>query len=550
MTSRAPAQIVADALPGLTGKQAAERLAREGPNEAPEERRHPLLELAAKLWGPIPWMLELTIVLELALGRRVEAGVIAALLVFNGVVGRLQEHRAQNALAVLRKRLQVEARALRDGRWQRVPARELVVGDVVHLRMGDVTPADVTLANGQVLLDESALTGESLPVDAGAGAAAHAGAIVRRGEATGTVTATGPRTAFGRTVELVRLAKTTSHLETVVFAIVKYLVVFDVALVILVLTYALATGRPMAEMLPFALILLVASVPVALPATFTVATAVGATELVGEGVLVTRLAAIEEAAGMDVLCSDKTGTITANQLTVTSLVAYPPCTEEQLLAMAVVASDESTQDPIDLAILGAASARGVATAAPPGRRFIPFDSATKRSEGIVAGEHGTTRTVKGTPAAVLALAGGGTASMAEDVERLAAQGARVLAVASGEAGEAKTLVLAGLIALADPARPDAAALIARLRELGVRVVMVTGDTPGTALAVARQVGIGERVRPAGPLQPGDGDSVLAYDVLAGVLPEDKFHLVQAYQRHGHTTGMTGDGVNDAPARPR
>ncbi|HQU34539.1 MAG TPA: HAD-IC family P-type ATPase [Thermoanaerobaculaceae bacterium] len=306
----------------------------------------------------------------------------------------------------------------------------------------------------------------------------------------------------------------------------------------------------MAEVLPFALILLVASVPVALPATFTVATAVGATELVGEGVLVTRLAAIEEAAGMDVLCSDKTGTITLNQLSVTALVACPPYTEAQVLERASVASDESTQDPIDLAIVQEAKARGVATAAPAGRQFIPFDSATKRSEGIVPGEHGGRRVVKGTPATVLALAGPAGpagAALAGEVERLGALGVRVLAVAEGEVGEGKVLKPVGLIGLADPPRPDAAGLIGHLHDLGVRVVMVTGDAEGTALVVARQVGIGGRVCPVGELRRPGADDALEHDVFAGVLPEDKFHLVQAFQRHGHTTGMTGDGVNDAPA---
>ena len=332
--------VPAESLSGLTSQEAAERLLRDGPNEAAEERRHPLLEFARHFWGPVPWMLELTIVLEFVLRRRGEGLVIAALLVFNAVVGRVQEGRARNALAMLRQRLQVQARARRDGSWQLVPARELVVGDTVHLRMGDVAPADVLVKDGELLVDQSALTGESQPVEIGPEKPAFAGTVVRRGEATGVVTATGTRTVFGKTAELVRLAKTRSHLETVIFAIVKYLVVLDAVLVAGVLAYALLSGRPMAEVLPFALILLVASVPVALPATFTVATAIGATELVGEGVLVTRLAAIEEAAGMDVLCSDKTGTITRNQLSVTAVVAAAPFTEAEVLERASVASDD------------------------------------------------------------------------------------------------------------------------------------------------------------------------------------------------------------------
>ena len=535
-----------EGLSGLTSREAAERLQRDGPNEAGEERRHPLLEFARHFWGPVPWMLELTIVLEFVLRRRGEGLVIAALLVFNAVVGRVQEGRARNALAMLRQRLQVQARARRDGSWQLVPARELVVGDTVHLRMGDVAPADVLVKDGELLVDQSALTGESQPVEIGPEKPAFAGTVVRRGEATGVVTATGTRTVFGKTAELVRLAKTRSHLETVIFAIVKYLVVLDAVLVAGVLAYALLSGRPMAEVLPFALILLVASVPVALPATFTVATAIGATELVGEGVLVTRLAAIEEAAGMDVLCSDKTGTITRNQLSVTAVVAAAPFTEAEVLERASVASDESTQDPIDLAIVREAQARGVDTAPPAGRRFVPFDSATKRSEGIVPDGAGRRRVVKGTPATVLPLAGPAGAALAAEVQRLGALGARVLVVVEGDAGEASVLRPVGLIGLADPPRPDAAELIGHLHELGVRVAMVTGDAEATAVVVARQVGIGERVCPVEALRR-DADGVLDHDVFAGVLPEDKFHLVQALQRRGHATGMTGDGVNDAPA---
>ena len=532
--------------PGLTAQEAAERLGRDGPNEAPEEHRHPLVALAKMFWGPIPWMLELTVALELALGHRLEGGIIGSLLVFNAVVGHLQQRRAQGALALLRKRLQVQARTRRDGRWQVVPARDLVAGDVVHLRVGDVAPADVLIEDGQLLVDQSALTGESQPADVGPARPAFAGTVVKRGEATGTVTATGARTAYGKTAELVRQARSRSHLQEVVFSVVKYLVALDLVLVAVVLGYALLAGRPMAEILPFALILMVASVPVALPATFTVATAVGATELVGEGVLVTRLAAIEEAAGMDVLCSDKTGTITLNELTVTALVACPPYTEAQVLEHAGVASDDSTQDPLDLAILREARARGV-TPAPAGRTFIPFDPATKRSEGLVAGAQGTRRAVKGTPATVLALTGPAGAALAGEVERLGALGVRVLAVAEGPGREGAVLQPVGLVGLTDPPRPDAAGLIGHLRELGVRVLMITGDTEGTARVVARQVGIGERVCPIDRLRLAAGDGALEHDVFAGVLPEDKFHLVQAFQRHGHVTGMTGDGVNDAPA---
>jgi H+-transporting ATPase len=531
-------------IPGLSASEAAARLKQYGPNAAAEERTHPLLALLGKFWAPVPWMLELTVVLELLVGRRTEAIIIGILLVFNAVLSYFQENRAQKALALLRQRLSIQSRVLRDGRWQLLPARDLVPGDAIHLRMGDMVPADTRIVSGQILLDQSALTGESVPVEAGPQQSAYAGTVVKRGEATGEITATGTRTMFGKTAELVRLAKTRSQLETIIFSIVKYLMILDAGLVVLVLLYAVVAGIAAADILPFSLILLVASIPVALPATFTVATALGALELVHEGVLVTRLAAIEEAASMDVVCSDKTGTITKNQLAVAEVYPYGSRASADTLRLAAMACDESTQDPIDLAILAAAAERKVLPDTSSARRFVPFDPATKRSETFVEAGGRTLHVAKGAPQVIRALARGAENCLDQDVERLAAQGCRVLAVAAGEDG---TLELAGLVALQDPPREDSARLIQGLRDLGVRVVMVTGDGPITAAAVASQVGIGDRACPLEALQQEPTARVLDYDVFAGVLPEDKFHLVRAFQQTGHTTGMTGDGVNDAPA---
>jgi H+-transporting ATPase len=542
-TSEAPTRPPAES-DGLTTAEARRRLGQFGPNAAPEERRRPVLALLSKLWAPVPWMLEVTIVLEVVLAHYPEAVIIAVLLVFNAVLSFVQENRAQGALALLRRRLAVQARVRRDGHWQLLSAQELVPGDLVHLRMGDRTPADVTLSSGQVLLDQSSLTGESVPVDAGPGQAAYAGTDVKRGEATGVVTATGTRTSFGKTAELVRLAHAAGHLQVIIFAIVKYLVLLDALLVAGVLIYALFVPRPPGEILPFALILLVASIPVALPATFTLATALGALELSRQGVLVTRLAAIEEAAGMDVLCSDKTGTITQNQLTLTALHPYAPHTENDLLRLAGLASDDSTQDPIDLAVLAAARDRGVLAAAPARLSFLPFDPATKRCETVLQQADGPLRVVKGAPLVVTALTPGNQEQVEADVERMAAEGLRVLAVAAGRDAD---LHVAGLVALQDPPREDSAALVQNLGDLGVRVLMVTGDGLTTARAVARQVGLGNRACSAEELRDGKNGEALSCDVFAGVLPEDKFRLVQALQKEGHTTGMTGDGVNDAPA---
>lgn len=295
---------------GLTHHEAQDRLREYGPNTVREAKAHPLLAVGQKFWAPVPWMLEVTIVLEMILGKRPEAIIIACLLVFNAGLGFVQETRAQNALALLRKRLPVKARVLRDNQWQSLAADGLVPGDFIHVRMGDLMPADMRLVDGHILLDQSALTGESVPIEAGPNLTAFSGSVVIRGEASGEVIATGVRTSFGKTAELVGRAQTASHLQEIILSIVKYLVMLDGGLVLILLVYAGIVHLPMIEMLPFALMLLVASVPVALPATFTLATAIGAMELVHCRVLVTRLSAIEEAAAMEVLCSDKTGTIT------------------------------------------------------------------------------------------------------------------------------------------------------------------------------------------------------------------------------------------------
>jgi H+-transporting ATPase len=546
---------------GLSGEEAAARLARYGLNEIGEERQHRVRALAGKLSGPVPWMLEAAIVLEVVADKAAEAVIIALLVVFNAVLSFVQEGKARGALALLRQRLQVRARVRRDGRWQVVDARQLVPGDLVHVRIGDIVPADMTVTGGMVRADQSVLTGESAEVDTGRGGQLFAGSLLRRGEATGTVTATGTHTFFGRTAELVRTAKTASHLEQTIFRVVWALLTMDGALVAAILAYGLATHLALAELLPFVLILVVASVPVALPATFTLATALGAAELAGAGVLVTRLSAIEEAAAMDLLCTDKTGTITQNTLSVVAVRPYGGAAEAEVLALAAAASDDATQDPIDLAILAAARAQG---SAGDGTRiaFTPFDPATKRSEAVIQRGGTRIRVVKGAPQVVAALAAG-SPDLSTDVEAMAAGGARVLAVASSDT----ELELAGLVSLADPPRPDSATLIARLNALGIRVIMVTGDTAATAQAVARQVGIGTRVGPAEALRGlpdasasaslarrdaslKNPDADLNFDVLAGVLPEDKLRLVERAQRSGHVTGMTGDGVNDAPALRR
>ncbi|ORV80872.1 plasma-membrane proton-efflux P-type ATPase [Mycobacterium interjectum] len=524
---------------GLTSLQAQALLAERGPNTVPEQRPSLLSRVVGGLWAPVPWMLEATIILELVLGKWLDAAIVGAVLVFNAGLGFVQQQRAASALALLRHRLAVNARVCRDGAWQQLPAAELVDGDLVHVRVGDLAPADLRVDTGNVLVDQSSLTGESVPVDRGRGDTVYAGSIITRGEATATVTATGTRTYFGRTAELVRSAEAADHLAAVVLRMVRVFIVVDVLLAIAGTIY-LAAGRATPEdIVAFAVVLLLASVPVALPAAFALAGALGARYLAGQGILTARLASVADAAEMDLLCVDKTGTITANRLAVAAVSAQPGASEHDVLRMAAGASDEATQDPIDLAILRAAAERGISHDARI--EFVPFDPGTKRSEATLRTGSRTVRVAKGAPQVIAELAG---QPVDPDVERLAANGARVLAVAATD--DTNSWHQLGLVALADPPRPDAAALIHQLSELGITVVMVSGDNAATAAAVATQVGItGPTVRPDA-LRAASTDA-LGAGVIAEVLPEDKYRLIKRLQDVGHTVGMTGDGVNDAPA---
>ncbi|MBI2718415.1 MAG: HAD-IC family P-type ATPase [Rhizobiales bacterium] len=526
---------------GLTSDEVHRRREKFGPNAMPDTSMHPLRMAIEKFWVPVPWMLEAAIVLELGLGKYVEAAIIAALLVFNAALGLFQESRAQATLAALKSRLALNASVRRDGAWKTIPAVELVPGDVVKLSLGAVVAADVSLTGGEVLLDQSMLTGESVPIEAGAGVQTYAGALVRRGEAVAEVTSTGARTKFGRTAELVRTAHVVSSQQKAVLRVVRNLAAFNGVVIVLLVTYAWFLRMPLDEIVPLVLTAVLASIPVALPATFTLASAFGARALAKRSVLPTRLSAVDEAATMNVLCADKTGTLTQNALTVTTVRPMPGFDEAQVLGLAALASSDGGQDPVDGAIRSAALGKAVSDASAI-IKFVPFDPATKMSEATardVSG--GTQRVVKGAYAAVIGLVQPSPAAAAAEKE-LEGKGFRVLAVAAGPPDAMK---LTGLIALSDPPRKDSAALVTELHGLGVRTVMVTGDAPATAAIVAHAVGLDGAVCPPGPIP----DSVRPeqFAVFAGVLPEDKYKLVKAFQRGGYTVGMCGDGANDAPA---
>jgi H+-transporting ATPase len=529
---------------GLTSTEARERLKQFGRNEVVENKPRPLREFVKRFWAPIPWLLEASIILQLFIGENLEAAVIGGLLLFNATLSYLQEGRAQKALQLLRRQLRVQARVRRDHEWTTVPAEELVPGDQIHLRQGSIVPADVKLEDGSLLVDQSALTGESAAVSVEPGKTVFAGSLVRGGEANGDIVETGARTFFGKTAELVRTAGSVNRQEHEVVAVVRNLFVINAAMVVIVMGYAHLQGMTIAYILPLLLSILLASIPVALPATFTLAAALGSVELSRRGVLITRLSALHDIASMTVLCSDKTGTLTRNEATVKTLWAAPSFLEADLLRAAALASDPAGQDPVDGAIVEAAARRGWRDGTLERIDFKPFDPTTKRAEAVYRAERGSQRYVKGSPAIVGKLAGLTEAVWQAQATAIVERGQRVLAVAAGDNGHLRFL---GLLGLEDAVREDSKAIVTALRNSGVRVVMVTGDNALTARSVAEQVGIPADVCPAERLHAELGGEALACSVFAGVFPEDKFKLVRALQRRGEVVGMSGDGVNDAPA---
>ena len=525
------------AVEGLSSIEVTRRRAEFGANAVVEEKIHPIRRVLRHFWSPVPWMLEATIVLQLIVGERVEAAMILTLLLLNVALGVVQESRANATLELLKQGLAPRVRVRRDGAWRDLPAADLVPGDLVQLSLGGIVPADLRILSGSVLLDQSMLTGESVAVEAGADGTGYAGALIRRGEALGEVMATGARTYFGRTAELVRVAHVESSEQKAVMGVVKALSVVNFVIVGLMVLYAVLIGMTLPQIVPLVLTALLSAVPVALPATFTLASALGARRLAMQGVLLTRLAALHESAMIDVLCVDKTGTLTENSLAVSG-VAGIGHSEAEVLAFAAAASSPDGQDPIDTAIRHAA---GPAQAMQV-QRFVPFDPAEKMAEAWVIDAAGQSlRIVKGAPLAVAAVAAL-TPEVLVALDRFTSSGFRALAIA---AGPPEAMAVVGLIAFSDPPRQDSAALLAELKSLGVATVMVTGDAPATAASVARAIGLEGQICPPGHIP--DTASTADFAVYAGVFPEDKYRLVQAFQGQDHTVGMCGDGANDAPA---
>jgi H+-transporting ATPase len=539
---------------GLETQDVQRRVAQYGYNEVPEKKEGTLKRVGKRFWGIVPWMLEATAIVTVALGKYADAVVIVALLLFNAVMSLWREGRAKAAMAALKQKLRLQSRVKRNGKWSVIPARELVPGDLIRVRIGDLLPADMKIIEGSLGLDQSALTGESIISEKTTGEIAYSGSAVKRGEATGLVTATGMNTYFGKTISLLELAKPKLHMEEVTVKVARYLAMIVLASLLIVFIYAVLTGFSLAVLLPIAGVLLVASVPVAMPTMFTVNMALGAAVLAKQGVLVTRLSASEDAASMDVLCLDKTGTITMNKLFVEEALALDGFSRDDVLLYGALASKEANQDPIDVAFLAAAAEAHISLDSFSQPVFVPFDPKTRMTEATVRRGDEVFFVGKGSIDAICAFCnvqGTEMESLLKTAEGLSERGLRVIAVAKGS--ERSKLRIIGLAGIADRVREDAREILEQIRALGVEVKMLTGDALPIAKNVATQVGLGTNVTTMAKIQEAERKETRIDTVIeeshgiAQVYPEEKFSVVKALQRMGHIVGMTGDGINDAPA---
>ena len=541
---------------GLTQAEAQKRLTQYGPNEIAEKKTNEILKFLSYFWGPIPWMIEAAVILSAAARHWPDFGIILLLLLANAVVGFWEEHQAGNAIAALKATLAIKARVKRDGKWVNPAARELVPGDAIRLRLGDIVPADARLLDGdEISVDQSALTGESLPATRKSGDAVFSGSIVRRGEIGALVYATGGKTYFGKTAELVETAVTVSHFQKAVLKIGNYLIVLALILVAVIVGLGIYRGEPILTVLQFALVLTVAAIPVAMPTVLSVTMAVGARLLAKKQAIVSKLVAIEELAGVDVLCADKTGTLTQNKLTLGDPFCLDAITADDLILAGALASQAANNDTIDLAVIGGLKDK---EALKPYQvtHFTPFDPVHKRTEATVKGADGKTfKVTKGAPQVILALSANAAAvksAVDKAVDDFAARGFRALGVARTDS-DGKWQLL-GVLPLFDPPREDAKSTVATAAQMGVKIKMVTGDALAIAREMAKTLGMGSNILDANTLGDSKTDETAAVaktiedaDGFAQVFPEHKFHIVDVLQKHGHIVGMTGDGVNDAPA---
>ncbi|MFX1573652.1 MAG: plasma-membrane proton-efflux P-type ATPase [Promethearchaeota archaeon] len=544
---------------GLNENEAKERLERFGYNEIPEKKVNPVIKFLKNFWGPIPWMIEVAIVLSAIIGHWEDFWIILILLMVNGVVRFWEENKADNAIELLKSKLAVKARVLRDGVWHTVPAKELVPGDIIRIRLGDIIPGDLKLIKGDYLqIDESALTGESLPVEKHVSDIGYSGSIVKQGEMDGIVVSTGMKTYFGKTTELVEKAKTHSHFQKAVVKIGNFLIIFALCMVgIIIIVSVLNPETSFFDLLEFILVLVVASIPVALPAVLSVTMAIGAINMAKKNAIVSKLISIEELAGVEILCSDKTGTLTKNEISVATIKSFGDSNEEDVILNGILASREEDQDPIDNAIIVKGKDYEDLSKIIKGytvEKFTPFDPVIKRTEVLVQDTTGKSiNVIKGAPQVILSLSVNKDAVEMEVnkfVDEYASKGYRALGVAKTSNGK-EDFQFIGLIGLFDPPREDSAETIKTAQDMGMNVKMVTGDHVAIAKETALSLGLGTNIKPVSAFLDKPDDEaekvVEEADGFAQVFPEHKYRIVELLQKKDHIVGMTGDGVNDAPA---
>ena len=540
---------------GLSSEETKERFEKYGPNELLERKVNPILKFLRYFWGPIPFMIEAAMILSAIVQHWPDFWIISLMLIMNGVVGFYQENKADSAIEKLKERLSPTARVLRDGDWKQIPAREVVPGDIVRVRPGDVIPADLKLTSGDYLsVDQSALTGESLPVDKKTGDISFQGSPVQMGEMEGLVLNTGMNTYYGKTAKLVEEAVTKSHFEKIIMKIGNYLIALAISMAVLVLTIGIIRGYPILENIRFVLVLTVAAIPVALPAVLSVTMAVGAIALAKKGAIVSKLAAIEEMAGVDILCTDKTGTITQNKLSVGEIKPYSKFTKNDVLRFGVMASKRANNDAIDDAIIHTADAVPNLDIIPENKRleFQPFDPISKRTEAIFESEGERFKVSKGAPQVISGLSKEPKSVCEQinaDVLSFAEKGYRALGVAKTDSSG--TWHFVGMFALFDPPREDSADTIASAQKMGINVKMVTGDHEAIGKEISSRVNLGQNMALPKDFEEVPDEQaepiVESVDGFAQVFPEHKFRIVSLLQKKNHIVGMTGDGVNDAPA---
>ncbi len=541
---------------GLTTKEAKEKLEKFGPNSLPENKQPAYIKFLQYFWGPIPWMIEAALILSAIVQDWVDFVIIFLLLIVNAVVGFVEEHQADNAIDSLKKNLALKARVKRDGKWQSISSEEVVPKDLIRLRLGDIIPADAELTGaGNLKVDESALTGESMPAEKKSGDTIYSGAIVKKGEMTAKVTATGTKTYFGKTASLIEGANNVSHFQRAVLKIGNYLIIIAIVLVVLILATSIFRGDNFLEILRFSLVLTIAAIPVAMPTVLSVTMAVGAKLLSKKQAIVRKLSSIEELAGIDILCSDKTGTLTKNELSLGDPFLAEGVTKENIIFYAALASKEEDQDPIDSLVLKSLDDKSRLSSFQI-KDFTPFDPSSKRTEALVVDDSGNQfKASKGAPQVILNLSEGGEdfkKEVSQKIDELASKGYRTLGVAKTEEDDKWKFL--GFLPIFDPPREDSKETIQNAKDFGVKVKMVTGDQKAIAKETARQLGLNQNILDAAIIENDKShkqgmieEQIENADGFAEVFPEHKYHIVEVLQKHDHIVGMTGDGVNDAPA---